>query len=230
MIRTLLPLLAALSIAGHVVAQEKLVNQQQGSGYSIRYPAGWRVVDAKTLSSLNGSVASAIPSTKGTSIDMMITKGIGGEGSPTLNVLVVNDEMPINDEAREILRSMPSKIAPLMRGRAENVVVRDEKFGDWAGLTVQFDISVMGKKMTQCLFSLPRAGRTYMFTCTAPRESFRSLEPTFRMMVASVEVSFMASMPRWLLFSLLGGMVTLVAAVVSKLVKTGPTPTRSQRI
>lgn len=214
--------LAALVVAGTAPAsaQEKLVHQHQGSGYSIRYPAGWRVIDPQSTSSM----------TRAAACDLVITKGLGVEGSPNLNVVISRGEMPINDEARETLRQMPQQAASMLRGRAENVVVRDETINGQPGLTVQYDMTAGGKKLTQMAFSMPKGGKTYIFTCTGPRESFRSLEPTFRMMIASVEVSFLNSMPRWLLFALIGGGISLLAAVLGKVFKSSPAPMPSYRI
>jgi hypothetical protein len=221
--RSSLLALAALVTAGiphSVSAQEQLGHQHQGSGYSIRYPAGWRVIDPRSTSAM----------TRAGACDLVITQGLGVEGSPNLNIVITRGEMPLNDEARETLKQIPQQAASMLRGRAENVVVRDEAINGQPGLTVQYDMTVGGKKLTQMAFSMPKGGRTYIFTCTAPKENFRSLEPTFRMMIASVEVSFLNSMPRWLLFALLGGGISLLAALLGKLFKGSPAPTSSYRI
>lgn len=219
--RSSLLALATLVIASSapVLAQENLVHQHHGSGYTIQYPTGWRVLDTRSaaMTQIGGC-------------DAIIAKGFSIEGTANLNVIIINSEMRFDAQSHEILKEMPTQAAAKFHGRVEDIIVRDETIGGQPGLVCQYDITVGGKKLTQMSFSMPKAGRTFIITCTGPRESFRSLEPTFRMMIASIEVSFLSTIPRWLLFGLIGGGLGLVATLLTRMFKSTPTPIPSYRI
>jgi hypothetical protein len=206
---------AGTAFAGDDIApvQENLVNQHRGSGYTLRYPAGWRSVDPNANSGRHqGS-------------DAVIVRGLGAEGSPTLVVDIENGETPLNGETRRTFNGMASRVASSAGGRAENVLVREESFNGRPGISVQFDFNFMGMgSITYKAILLPRDGRTYTLTCSAWKDRFRSVEQDFRAIVDSMEVTPRDPVQTWLLFGLVVGGVALVVFVLGKVLMGTSTP------
>jgi hypothetical protein len=212
-------LLISFGFVSSLAAQEALTNQHDSSsGYTIRYPGTWKVMDPQALAQIVNDMRAAMPVGVAPGVDVAFIKGNVFDAT-SLNVVVVDGEMPINEESRQILRGMGDQIGGMMQVRVENSILRDENINGSACLVMQHDMVVMGQRLTQIMFAIPKGQKTYMICGTAKADEFRSVEPTFRMMVASLEVPFLQTIPRWLLWGIIGGIIGGLVGVLGKLFK-----------
>jgi hypothetical protein len=220
-VRQILTIIGMLGVPAFAQAQGLENTYRSSKGYSIQYPTGWQEVDSATRNQLTGAVGG----TGGLGPDVIFAKGNLLAGATNINIVVVDDEMPINEEARTILRSMPKKLTKVLGGHAENIVVRNETVNNRAALSLQYDHSIGSKTMTMLQINIPISGRTYSLTYTAPRDEFRDHEPTFRMMIASLETSALASLPSWAWMGIFGAFFGGIVAFFMKFFGTNSAST-----
>lgn len=188
MFRNLLVAVVTILVATKAPALEPLTQEHKSQkGYTLKYPAGWKVVNPP---------ATELPKHSGEcpDFDLFLTKG-KGSGSADLNVVVLDGEMPMNEDAKALLRQLPQTLSKQQGIRVLKYQLREESVGDLAGYAARFDAASSSGTVTVFQFYTAKGGKTFIFSTAAPQDEFRGLEPTFRMMVASLEVSNNAASP-----------------------------------
>ena len=165
------------------------------SGFSFTYPDDWVAINRQTLGDVNQALPQAAKDwVARNNVDLnriaVVLLRDGREGFlDNLNVVIENQQIPINEEA---LKRLTDELVP--RYRAMNVTVDDlrgrvQKFGSRDGLVMDYQSKMPGVPfpLRQRQVMLPGGGKTYIITCSAKTDTFDKHQATFEGVVASFQ-------------------------------------------
>jgi hypothetical protein len=166
------------------------------SGFSFRYPDGWIPVTRATMGDLNqvlpGEVKDWISRNRVdlNRLQVVLIRAGRDEFLESLNVVVDNQQIPVNDDTAKKLTSTIAQKYGAMGVKVDDVQGRVQKVGSYDAVVVEYQAQMPGVPETlrqrQVLF--PGGGKTFIVTCTAKANSFDKYQPTFDTVLASFQV------------------------------------------
>jgi hypothetical protein len=120
---------------------------------------------------------------------MLIRNG-NEEFLENLNVVVENEQIPLNNDSVKKLADLWAKQSQSMGAKLENYQGRVQRVGSRDAIVTEHRIQMPGVPVPlwqrQVLF--PGGGKTFIVTCTAKADSFQPFVPTFDTILASFQV------------------------------------------
>ncbi len=171
------------------------------AGFSFTYPEGWVAVNKAALGDANQAVPPEMKKwVAKNNLDLnrvavvLIHQG-PGEFLDNLNVVVQQQQIPVNDKAVGELTAMLPKQYEAVGAQVKNMQGRVQKVGSREAVVLDYLMRLPGVapllRQRQVMF--PGGGSTYIVTCTAPADSFDKTLPTFETVLASFQTPTPAS-------------------------------------
>lgn len=202
------------------------------SGFSLNYPAGWFAVNRELANENNQNLPHDFQDWVAkhgidlNQIAVVVSREGDDEAAETLNVVVQDKQIPVNDQA---VKQMEAAMAQQLRNmgiavetfhvRIENVGSRDVIAMEWRAR--MFD---MPDLLHQKQYMIPGGGKTYIVTCSALSSTFARYRQAFDSMLASFQapapiasgLDLSAILKNGAIWGVVGGVVGGLIAVMRK--------------
>ncbi len=214
-------LIASTTIAASASASAQGESHLTSSGYRLRVPTGWEVLDAAMQRELRTEFSNLIDIDLD-KIDSVAFDGTDDGFAETLNVVVMPRVAPVSasaltDAKASLLRQYRSMgLNPRnFTGSLARIADRDCFVFSY---TAHFDES----EVWQTQYMVPGEDVTYIVTCTAEASERERYRPVFDAVMQSFEVTgsglgFWEGLPKPLRFALIGGGFGLIYSVLGSL-------------
>jgi hypothetical protein len=223
-------ILAALFL-GAVAGRASGGEHRDPTGFSLVYPTGWSAVPGGQSKGTHDSLSPDVKAwldKNSVNLDKMaliLIRDGDAESRDTLNVVVENQQLPLNDNTLNTLRSTLPKQYESMGAKVEDVEGRTARVGlNQAGIleyriTFPFADSALRQKQV----FLPGGGKTYIVTCTSRADTFADRARSFEEILATIKVPppirWGFDWNRVLMASLAGAAIGLFAGLLMMLLK-----------
>jgi len=166
------------------------------SGFSLDYPDGWIPITRDSMEKGSRALPAELKAWVSkhnvdlNRIAVMVVRDGRDDFLESINVIVDNEQVPLNDGAAQNLAGQFRKRYEAMDMKVDNLEGRVQRVGLRTAVVLEGRLQMPGVphilRQKQVLF--PGGGKTYIVTCTAKVGTFDKYQPAFDRMLASVEV------------------------------------------
>lgn len=169
-----------VALAGAAAAQAG--DYSDPSGYSLRYPDGWQLINKQNLGNLDATVPQetrdwvAKNGASFNSVALIILRSGRADFSENVNLVVTDGEIPLTDgSVREVSRRLKEAL------KVTDLNARVGTAGTRAAIIADYSVALPGMAipLRQRQVSIPGGGKTYLFTCTALPDTFDANSAAF---------------------------------------------------
>jgi hypothetical protein len=204
------------------------------SGFSFHYPDGWILLNKQSLAEGLKSLPPEISEWVGKNkidlgkMNVMLLRDGDAEYLENLNVVVHPQEMPMNKDSAEKLRTMLPGQYLSVGAEVSGMNFRVTKIGDRDAIVGEYDskLPAVPVPLKQRQVYIAGGGNTYIVTCTSPRATYAKYSPTFDAITASFKVpppkKTGFDFNQMIIAGIVGGVAAGVIALVNKFKQPKP--------
>ena len=208
-------------------------------GLSLDCPDGWTALSKFNLEAVRDKLPPELKrwiekeKPDFSQVKVLVIRNDAADFLENLNVVVNENEMPVNDDSVHRLMDLLLKQYQRVGAGVMKIHGQVERIGDREAVVVEFDSRMPGVDflLRQRQVAFPGGGNTYFVTSTAAADSFADHAPTFEGILRSMKTPAPGGFNwnRVLFMSAVGGAIGGLLGLLMKVFKKAGAPTAAAR-